>query len=83
MNQNYPNPFNPLTTISYSLAEASFVRIDVFSMNGKLMGNLVNSNHNAGDFSFSYNGENLPTGVYMIRMQSGSFIQTRKMTLMK
>jgi hypothetical protein len=52
-------------------------------MNGKLMGNLVNSDHNAGDFSFSYNGENLPTGVYMIRMQSGSFIQTRKMTLMK
>lgn len=83
LEQNYPNPFNPVTTISFSLPEASFVRLAVFDMSGKEVISLVEGVRNAGTHSVQVDAARLPSGVYIYRLQSEQSILTRKMTLLK
>jgi hypothetical protein len=81
--QNYPNPFNPSTQIQYSIAEAGLVSIKVFDILGRQVAELVNQNQSAGTYTVNFNAQNLSTGVYIYKIESGSFQASRKMVLMK
>jgi len=83
LNQNYPNPFNPTTTIRYELPEAAEVRLDVFNIQGQRVASLVNNFQNAGFYNISFDASQLSSGVYIYRLQAGSYSMVRKMTLLK
>jgi len=79
----YPNPFNPTTTISFSIAEFGLTTITVYDLTGKELETLTNTNLNPGYHSVNWDADNLPSGVYLIRMDSGDFTQTQKVVLVK
>ena len=81
--QNYPNPFNPQTSISYSLENAGYTNITVFNSLGKEVQTLVDSYKDAGSYNVSFDGSNLPSGMYFYRIQSVNFVETKKMILIK
>jgi photosystem II stability/assembly factor-like uncharacterized protein len=81
--QNYPNPFNPSTTISFTLPSRSFVSLKVFDLLGREVATLVNENKNAGACSVRYDASTLTSGVYFYRLLAGSFIETKKLLLLK
>lgn len=83
LNQNYPNPFNPSTTIRYGLPESGDVELDVYNMAGKRVATLVKEHKSAGWHEVTFNASNMASGVYIYRIQSGEFIQTRKLILVK
>jgi hypothetical protein len=83
LSDNFPNPFNPETTIIYTLPEAVHVTLDVFDISGRKVSTLVDSNESAGKYNILFNGVNLASGVYMYRLQAGSFISQKKMLLLK
>jgi N-acetylneuraminic acid mutarotase len=81
--QNYSNPFNPTTTIKYQIPELSFVTLKVFNLLGEEIKTLVNEEKPVGTYEFEFNAANLPSGIYFYKLQVGSFIETKKMVLMK
>lgn len=81
--KNYPNPFNPSTNISYDIPNAGFVNITVFDILGKQIAVLVNEKQSAGSFSVKWDAANFPSGIYLYKITSGSFSETRKMILLK
>ena len=88
LQQNYPNPFNPSTTISYSIAQAGFVSLRVYTVLGEEIATLVNDRRDAGSFSVNWNAGGRPSGIYVYRLSVASekgmlFDQTKKMTLVK
>jgi hypothetical protein len=83
LSQNYPNPFNPETVIRYSLNENRFTTLKIFNVLGKEMATLVNENQNAGSYSINFNASNLSSGMYFYRIESGTFVATKKMLLIK
>lgn len=83
LEQNFPNPFNPSTRINYQIAKDNFVTLKVYDIIGNEVAALVNNQQPAGKYSVDFNSANLPSGVYLYRLQAGNYIQTRKMTLIK
>ncbi len=83
LKQNYPNPFNPSSTIQFGLPEASFVRLEVFNMLGQRVSELVNEQLPTGYHSVRFDASLLASGIYIYRIQAGSFVQTKKMMLIK
>ena len=81
--QNYPNPFNPVTKIRYDLPSDGKVSIKIYDINGRLISTLVNENKTAGRYEMEFNGDNLSSGVYYYKIESGSFYKVRKMLLIK
>lgn len=87
--QNYPNPFNPTTTIAYTLANESDVKITIYNSLGNEVSKVVNDRQNSGNYSLNLNADNLASGVYFYRIEAYSvkegnpFIATQKMTLLK
>ena len=81
--QNYPNPFNPSTTIKYQIPELSFVTIKVYDVLGNEITTLVNEEKSIGSYEVEFNATNLPSGIYFYKIQAGSFVETKKMTLLK
>lgn len=81
--QNYPNPFNPNTKIRYSLPHYSNVLIKVFDILGREVATLINQDQPAGDYSIDFNASNLPSGIYLYKLQAGNYIDTKKMILIK
>ncbi|MEW6507331.1 MAG: N-acetylmuramoyl-L-alanine amidase [Bacteroidota bacterium] len=81
--QNYPNPFNPTTTISYSIPQPEFVSLKVFDLLGREVATLVNEAKSPGNYKVKFDGSNLPSGVYLYRMQAGKFSESRKLMLLK
>ncbi len=81
--QNYPNPFNPITQIRYRLPVSSKVRLEVFDMLGRRIATLVEARQEAGEYQMRFNAENLPSGIYLLRLQAGGFSDTKKMLLVK
>jgi hypothetical protein len=83
LGQNYPNPFNPTTTIRYALPARSFVTLSVYNTLGQQVTTLVNDTQEAGYHEVRFDGVNLASGVYFYRLQTGGFVQTRKMLLLE
>lgn len=83
ISQNYPNPFNPSTTINYQLPIAGNVKISIYDALGKNVGILVNKSQNAGNYNIEWNAANLPSGVYIYKIEAGSFTSSKKMMLIK
>ena len=85
---NYPNPFNPVTTLRYDLPEDGLVNITIYNMLGNVVNNLINKNQNSGSKSVQWDatnnqGEQVPSGVYLYKIQAGDLSQTKKMVLLK
>ena len=83
LKQNYPNPFNPSTIIKYSVPQASEVQIKVSDILGNEIETLVNEEKPVGTYEITWNAEDLTSGVYFYRLRAGSFIDTKKMILLK
>ncbi|HID38356.1 MAG TPA: T9SS type A sorting domain-containing protein, partial [Calditrichaeota bacterium] len=83
LTQNYPNPFNPLTTIRYHIPGASFVKLEVYTALGQKVAVLVNKKQVAGTYAIGFNADGLASGIYYYKMSAGSFVQVRKMILLK
>jgi hypothetical protein len=83
LQQNYPNPFNPSTKINYSIPQAGNVRLAVYNIVGEEVAVLVNGYTDAGRFHVTFDASNLPSGVYLYKLQSANSVQTKKMILMK
>jgi len=81
--QNYPNPFNPSTIISYELPSNSKVTIKVYNMLGQQLFMLVNDYQSVGYHEVKFESSSLPSGIYFYQMTAGSYVQTKKMILMK
>lgn len=81
--QNYPNPFNPATNIRFSLAEASFVSLRVFDLQGRLVETLISKTLTAGDHAVTFDAKDLASGTYLYRLESPKGVQTNKMVLLR
>lgn len=81
--QNYPNPFNPATNIYYTLPEKTTISIKVYDIKGSLVATLFEGEKEAGNHIIGFNANNLPTGTYICKLQSGNTVKTMKMMLMK
>jgi hypothetical protein len=81
--QNYPNPFNPTTTIRYQIPTAETVSLKVYDVLGKEVATLVSGRQEAGNYAVPFNASGLSSGMYFYRLQAGSFVETRKMMLVK
>jgi hypothetical protein len=83
LEQNYPNPFNPTTTIKYQIPHRSNVSLKIYDIIGNEVAELVNAEQEVGYYNIDFNAAKFSSGVYFYRLQAGSFVQTRKMILMK
>jgi aminopeptidase N len=83
LHQNEPNPFNPVTNIDYDIPQNSHVKLVVYDLLGKEVKTLVNENKTAGKYTVSFNGMNLPSGVYLYRIETDNFKQVKKMMMVK
>ncbi len=90
LSQNYPNPFNPSTVISYSLAKRGNVELKIYDVLGREVATLVNKNQSAGNYEVQFDASassatarNLTSGIYFYRLQSGNFVESKKMVLVK
>jgi hypothetical protein len=90
--QNYPNPFNPSTKIKFDVGpplspllgkEGTGVVLTVYDILGRVVATLVNEKLNPGTYEITYDGSGLSSGIYFYKLQAGSFVQTRKMVLLK
>jgi hypothetical protein len=89
--QNYPNPFNPSTKIRYSIPsviateakQSQLVTLKVYDVLGNEVATLVNEEKPAGTYEIEFSADGLASGMYLYRLQAGSFIQTKKMILIK
>jgi hypothetical protein len=83
MFQNYPNPFNPSNTIKFELPKIANVRIEVYNTAGQKIQTLLNKKMQAGSHQFKFNAQNLSSGVYFYKIESGEFQNVKKMILLK
>jgi hypothetical protein len=80
---NYPNPFNPVTSIAYRLAENGPVKLTICNMAGQTVATLVDETQQAGSYRIQWNGVTQPSGLYLCRLQAGSYMKTMRMVLVK
>jgi hypothetical protein len=83
LGQNYPNPFNPSTAFKFTVPERSDVRIVLINMLGQVVKEIVKGNYSAGTYDVSLNASDLASGVYFYKLQAGTFIEVKKLILLK
>lgn len=83
LGQNYPNPFNPVTTINYDIKTNGFVSIKIYTILGEEVATVVDAFKTAGSYSVDFNASALSSGVYIYRINTGSFTDAKKMVLVK
>ncbi|MBD3383831.1 carboxylesterase family protein [candidate division KSB1 bacterium] len=81
---NFPNPFNASTTITYSLAKAGYVGLNIYNITGRRVKSLVNEYQTPGRYSLHFNAEHLPSGLYFYRLRiNDQIVSSKKMGLLK
>lgn len=83
LGQNYPNPFNPTTQINFSLPHGSFVSLKIYDVLGKEITTLVNEELPAGNYTKSFDASNYSSGIYLYKISTEKFNETKKMVLLK
>jgi uncharacterized membrane protein len=83
LEQNFPNPFNPSTIIPFTLPLDSDINLSVYNSLGEKVAELINGNKIAGTYNIEFNGEELSSGIYLYRLETGNFISSKKMILIK
>ena len=83
LHQNYPNPFNPSTTIGFEIAKYGLVVLKVHDVLGREVATLVNEKKSPGAYEIHWNADQVPSGVYLYRLQIGSNVETRKLMLLR
>jgi len=83
LEQNYPNPFNPSTQINFGLPKSGAVKLQVFDLLGKKITTLIDGPMQAGRQSVTFDASNLPSGMYIYRLETKSNVLVRKMILIK
>lgn len=83
LKQNFPNPFNPSTTIDFVIDKSRKIKIAVYNQLGQQVALITNGNYSAGNHSIDFNASHLTSGIYYYRITAGSYVQTRKMVLLK
>lgn len=81
--QNYPNPFNPVTNLEFQILNFGFVSLKVYDIQGKETATLVNDKLSPGTYSYEFDGSNLSSGVYIYKLVTGEFSDTKRMILIK
>jgi arabinoxylan arabinofuranohydrolase len=81
--RNYPNPFNPTTTIKYGLPEESQISLKIYDLLGREVTTLVEDKKMPGNYSITFDGCHLSSGIYFVQLKSDNFIETKKMLLLK
>ncbi|PIS30698.1 MAG: hypothetical protein COT43_01045 [Candidatus Marinimicrobia bacterium CG08_land_8_20_14_0_20_45_22] len=81
--QNYPNPFNPMTTIVYSIAVESVVKLQIYDLLGREVKTLVNQRMPSGKHIVNFNAKELKSGIYFYKIKAGDFEQMKRMILIK
>jgi hypothetical protein len=81
--QNHPNPFNPSTTIRFDLAADRDVSLKVYNALGQVVAELIRGHRHAGRYSIAWDASGYASGVYFYRLEAGSFVQTRKLIVLK
>lgn len=83
LSQNYPNPFNPSTSIRFQLPIASEVTLKVYDVLGREVSTLVSGATPAGSHTVRWDASGLASGVYLYRLQAGTFVETKNLLLVK
>lgn len=83
LSQNYPNPFNPSTIIRYTIPVSGMVSLKVFDLLGREVNTLLNGYQNAGSYTVNFSGDGLSSGIYIYRLSTGGFIDSKKFVLLK
>jgi transglutaminase-like putative cysteine protease len=83
LRQNYPNPFNSTTTFCFHLPMPSFVTLKVVDLLGREIETLISGHHPAGEYRIRWTAEDLPSGLYIYRLKTGEFEETKKLILQK
>ena len=83
LQQNYPNPFNPVTTIPYSIPNASHVTLGVYDLLGRELSRLVDAVQAPGVYAVTFDAHDLPSGIYLYRLQAGTQSTVRLLTILK
>jgi hypothetical protein len=83
LSQNYPNPFNASTVIAFSIPSDQHVRLEVFDILGREVGMLVNQTMEAGNYGFSWNGNDNASGIYFYRLTADTYFETKRMALIR
>jgi hypothetical protein len=83
LKQNYPNPFNPSTMIKYSIPETGVVKLSIYSVLGEEVAVLFDGIVQSGFYEVTFDASSLPSGAYFYKLQSGNFVETKKMILLK
>jgi hypothetical protein len=88
LHQNYPNPFNPETVIPYSIPKASHVELSIFNLRGEKITTLINGQKTTGHYKVEWNGKDMAgkqvsSGIYLYRLETESFVQTKKMLFVR
>lgn len=83
LSQNYPNPFNPASKIKFDIPKLSFTVIKIFNILGEEISVLANETLKPGAYEIEWDASNYPSGTYFYRLQSGGYMETKKMVLLK
>ena len=83
LSPNYPNPFNPTTSMQYTISSRQFVTLKVYDILGREVATLVNEEKTAEEYEVEFDGTGLPSGIYIYQLKASSFVETRKMILLK
>ncbi|HLX13500.1 MAG TPA: T9SS type A sorting domain-containing protein [Bacteroidota bacterium] len=83
LSQNYPNPFNPTTTISFSLPNAAFTTLKIYNALGQEVSTIVSGQLGAGSYNKTWNASGMASGIYYYKLQAGSYVETKKLQLIK
>ena len=83
LQQNYPNPFNPSTSIQYTLGNRQFVLLKIYNILGDEVATLVNEEKEQGVYDVTFDATGLSSGMYLYKLQAGSFVEMKKMIIIK